>query len=161
MGFTNIGSVNFTLINRLILVVILIVSGLFIFDLYFSASNIYRPLTSLETKFKTISLKEKETKPYSYYEQEISKRDLFQSGPLKPKYKKVIPAGLTFKELIKNLHLLGIVSGEKLQVIIEDKKLRKTYFLYVGDYLGEVKVEGIHSESVILEYKGERVSLFL
>lgn len=75
--------------------------------------------------------------------------------------KQAMPAGPTFRDLIKNLNLLGIVSGQKQQVIIEDKKLKKTYFLYQGDYIGEIKIEAIYSDKVVLEYKGEQVHLFI
>lgn len=159
--FTGIKLVNFVLINRLILLTVFIALALLSFDLFFHSPNFSKSIISSTAKPKTISLKEKEIKPYSYYQQEISKRNLFKSGPLESKVKKVIPAGSTFKELMKGLELLGIVSGDNPQVIIEDKKLHKTYFLYTGDYLGEIKVEEVYSNRVILEFKGERISLFL
>ena len=159
--FTGAKSLNFALINKLILLAVFIALLLFLFDLYFGAPEISRPLATSKAKPKSISLEEKEIKSISYYQQEISKRNLFKAGASKPKSKKVIPAGPTFRDLVKNLHLLGIVSGDNPQVIIEDRKLNKTYFLYTGDYLGDIKVEEIHSDSVLLEYKGEKVSLFL
>ena len=64
------------------------------------------------------------------------------------------------KESIRsNLNLLGIVSGEDNQAIIEDKNLKKTYFLYKGDSLSEMKVLDITGNSVILDYKGEKIEL--
>ena len=159
--FASAKSVNFALINKLILLVVFVALLLFVFDLYFSVPEISRPLTTSKAKSKTISLEEKQIKPLSYYQEEISKRNLFKAGASSPKSKKVIPVGPTFKDLVKNLYLLGIVSGDSPQVIIEDRKLNKTYFLYIGDYMEDVKIEEIHSDSVLLEYKGERVSLFL
>jgi len=159
--FASAKSVNFALINKLILLAILVALLLFLFDLYFSAPETSTQLTTSRAKPKTISLEEKEIKPLSYYQKEISKRNLFKAGASRPKAKKVIPAGPTFRDLVKSLQLLGIVSGDNPQVIVEDKKLKKTYFLNIGDYLGDIKIEEIHSDSVLLEYKGERVSLFL
>ncbi|MFC1646222.1 hypothetical protein ACFL2Y_03485, partial [Candidatus Omnitrophota bacterium] len=156
--FDGIKSLNFVLINRLILVVALVAFLLLLFDLFFRSPDLSKLQSSSRAKLKEISLKENKIKSYSYYQQEIAKRQLFNSSPIESKVKKVIPAGQTFKELIKGLKLLGIVSGDKTQVIIEDTKLRKTYFLYVGDYLGEIKVEEVHSDRVILEFKGERIS---
>lgn len=161
MIFASIKSIDFVLINRLILLIASVALVLFSFDLYLNSQKISRQLLPLNSKTKVISLKEKETKPYSYYQQEISKRNLFRTGPMEAGVNKVVPAGSTFKELIKDLHLLGIVSGDNPQVIIEDRKLQKTYFLNTGDYLGEIKVEAIHSGSVILEFKGEKINLFL
>lgn len=159
--FAGIKSVNFILINRLIIIIVLVALAWFLYDLYFYSQQISKPLYSPKSGTKIISLKEREIKPYSYYQQEISKRNLFKAELLEPESKKVVPAGSTFKELIKSLKLLGIVSGDSPQVIIEDNKLQKTYFLHAGDYLGEIKIEEIYSDRATLEFKGERVSLFL
>lgn len=64
------------------------------------------------------------------------------------------------EEILANLNLLGIIRGDNDQAIIEDKTLKKTFFLYKGDSLGELlKVYDIKESAVILEYKGERVEL--
>jgi len=63
------------------------------------------------------------------------------------------------EEIIGNLNLLGIITGDNNQAIIEDKALKKTFFLYKGDSLGELTVYDIKDSTVILEYKGERIIL--
>lgn len=63
------------------------------------------------------------------------------------------------EEIIGNLNLLGIITGDNNQAIIEDKALKKTFFLYKGDSLGELTVYDIKDNMVILEYKGERIIL--
>ncbi len=159
--FAGIKSLNFVLINRLVLLAVFASLLVLTFDLFFHSPDITKMKSSSKVRLKIASLKDKEIKPYAYYEQEIAKRNLFSSAPFDSQVKRVIPAGPTFKELIKSLELLGIVSGDEPQVIIEDKKLRKTYFLFTGDYLGEIKVEEVYSDRVLLEFKGEKISLFL
>ena len=63
------------------------------------------------------------------------------------------------EEIMGNLNLLGIITGDNNQAIIEDKTLKKTFFLYKGDSLGELKVYDIKDSVVILEYKGEKIEL--
>lgn len=158
--FPGLKSLNFVIVNRLILALTLVVFVVLIIDL-FSHSSIPPKSQSLEPSPNINSLGEQKIKPYSYYEEKIAKRQLFSAPPMESIAKKVAPAGPTFKELVKGLKLLGIVSGDRLQVIIEDTKLNKTYFLYTGDYLGEIEVEEVNSERVVLEFQGERISLFL
>lgn len=63
------------------------------------------------------------------------------------------------EEVVKDMGLLGIIRGHKDQAVIEDKKEKKTYFLYRGDSFGEFTLFDIKDSAVILEYKGERVEL--
>jgi hypothetical protein len=63
------------------------------------------------------------------------------------------------EEIAENFSLLGIVSGETAQVIIEDKKKGKTFFLYQGDDFGDFTVSDIRESSVTLDYKGEKIEL--
>ena len=63
------------------------------------------------------------------------------------------------EDVIKNLGLLGIVTGDEDQAIIEDKETKKTFFLYKGDSFGEFRVLDIGSKGVILDYKGEKIEL--
>ena len=63
------------------------------------------------------------------------------------------------EEILGNFNLLGIIRGDNDQAIMEDKGLKKTFFLYKGDSLGELKVYDIKDSAVILEYKGEKIEL--
>jgi len=62
-------------------------------------------------------------------------------------------------DIASNLNLLGIITGDNNQAIIEDKNSKKTFFLYKGDSLGESKVYDIKDSAVILDYKGEKIEL--
>ncbi|MFH1621953.1 MAG: type II secretion system protein N [Candidatus Omnitrophota bacterium] len=158
--FTGIKFFNFVLINRSILLAVFILSALLFIDSFLRYPNFSKFSIPIKNNLKIAATKDK-AKPYEYYSQEISKRTLFNIKSPEFRAERVIPAGQTFKELIRELQLLGVVFGDNLQVIIEDKRLQKTYFLYPGDYLGEIKVEEVYPDRVILEFNGERVSLFL
>lgn len=158
-----IKSIDFILINRLIIISVFMVLMWFLWDLYFNRHQFDKSLSLSKHKPKpeAISMVKKEPKPYSYYQEEISKRNIFKPQGEGKKVSQAAPAGPAFKELIKDLNLLGIVAGDNPQVIIEDRKVQKTYFLYKGDYVGEMKVEAIYPEKVVLEFRGEKISLFL
>ncbi|MBU1006656.1 MAG: hypothetical protein KKH08_03575 [Candidatus Omnitrophica bacterium] len=72
---------------------------------------------------------------------------------------KELPEPLSGTEIVKDLSLLGVVTGEYDQAIIEDKKADKTLFLYKGDTLREFKVYDIKEGIVTLDYKGEKIDL--
>ncbi|PIW67187.1 MAG: hypothetical protein COW10_07025 [Candidatus Omnitrophica bacterium CG12_big_fil_rev_8_21_14_0_65_42_8] len=66
---------------------------------------------------------------------------------------------ISVDEIKAGLNLLGIITGDNNQAIIEDKNLKKTFFLFKGDKLGELNVYDIKESVVILEYKGEKIEL--
>ncbi|MFH1338988.1 MAG: hypothetical protein ABIH40_04025 [Candidatus Omnitrophota bacterium] len=99
-----------------------------------------------------------EVKPYSFYQEAITGRQIFSSSTAEVAQAQ---SGSTFTEYIKDLNLLGIISGDNPQAIIEDKKTQKTYFLKRGESFGTIKVEGIGEGKVTLELQGQRFDLFL
>lgn len=62
-------------------------------------------------------------------------------------------------EIRANLNLLGIITGDNSQAIIEDRALKKTFFLYKGDRMGVLKVSEIRDNMVILDLDGEKIEL--
>ncbi len=64
-------------------------------------------------------------------------------------------------QAIQDLNLLGIVSGDNPQAIIEDKKSQKTYFLKKGDFLGDFELKDIQKGKVILDLSGQQFELSL
>lgn len=99
------------------------------------------------------------SKPYSYYSEEIGKKELFKSSVLHGQETQVVAVTPTINDMSANLTLLGIVLDEQPQAIIEDSKAKKSYFLYKGDKIGEVKVEDIQESKVVLTYQGEKIEL--
>lgn len=65
------------------------------------------------------------------------------------------------QEAIKDISLLGVISGESPQAIIEDKKTQKTYYVTNGQFIGEFQVKDIQEGKVLLNYKGRGFELYL
>lgn len=109
---------------------------------------------------KPASLKAAEAaKSYEFYLEAVKGRQVFNnvSGEVsRGSQTAVLDAGL-----VKDMNLMGIVSGENPQAVIEDKKTQKTYYLNKGQALGEFKIEDIQEGRVILKYKEERFELYL
>ena len=65
-------------------------------------------------------------------------------------------------KLAARLSLLGIVSGEQPQAIIEDSQTQKTYFVSEGQMVVDgAIVESINSNGVVLNFLGETIELNL
>lgn len=64
-------------------------------------------------------------------------------------------------DLVGNLTLMGIVSGDQPQVILEDRKSQKTYYLSKGQSVGEVRIDDIKEGKVIVSCNGERFELYI
>lgn len=99
-----------------------------------------------------------EVKPYEFYEKGIENRQIFgqvlgqEAG---------IPMNVANTDLLKDINLVGIISGENPQAIIEDKKSQKTFYLNEGQFIGEFQLEDIQEGKIILNYKGQRYELYL
>lgn len=106
-----------------------------------------------------LKTEEEPLKPYSYYSQEIGKKELFKASVLQGQEKELTSSAPTIRDLSADLILLGIVLDNQPQAIIEDKKAKKSYFLYKGDVIGEMKVDEIMEGKVILSYQGEKIEL--
>ena len=131
----------FTKINIILIAVIAVVLTIFLSDVFiFQKKNSEIP--------QTVRFKESEAQPVKEDVQEDI--DIVKEPP-----KNIAHA----QDIKANLNLLGIVTGENNQAIIEDKNLNKTFFLYKGDSLGELKVYDIKNNAVILDYKGEKIEL--
>lgn len=71
------------------------------------------------------------------------------------------PAGQA-QAILSRLTLIGIVTGEPPQAIIEDAQTRKTYFATEGQAIVEgLTVKDVLENRVILEFNGETVQLSL
>lgn len=66
------------------------------------------------------------------------------------------------KQLAARLSLMGIVSGDPPQAIIEDAQTKKTFFVTVGQPVVEgAAVEQIGDNRVVLDLSGEKIELSL
>jgi cell division protein FtsL len=131
----------FTKVNVILIAVIAVIFAIFLLDVFiFKNKNSEIP--------QNVLIKENEVQPVKEDIQEDA--DIVKEQP-----KNIIP----IHDIKANLNLLGIVTGDNNQAIIEDKNLKKTFFLYKGDNIGELKVYDIKNNAVILDYKGEKIEL--
>ncbi len=130
----------FTKINIILIGLIIVILAIFLVDIFTSKYNIPEPSVDLQKQ-------EEEISPVAV--------DLDENIDVVIEKK----FSVSKKELTKNLDLLGIITGDYDQAIIEDKGTKKTFFLYQGDSFGEFTVYDIKESSVILDYKGEKIEL--
>jgi hypothetical protein len=64
-------------------------------------------------------------------------------------------------DLFKDITLVGIISSDPPQAVIEDKKTQKTYYLSRGQSLGDLKVDDIQEGKVVLDYLGTEYELYM
>lgn len=138
----------FTKVNIILIGIIGVVAIIFLSDVFIFKNKPSEELAAdLEAKIP-------KTQPEAIEKVEANDA-IEQSKPDKDMNKKKISK----EDILGNLNLLGIIRGDNDQAIIEDKTLKKTFFLYKGDSLGELKVYDIKDSAVILEYEGEKVEL--
>lgn len=89
---------------------------------------------------------------------EVTKKRLFR--PLiKPKaVDKNIP---TIETLTRDLLLIGVVQQDQLEAIIKNRRTRQTYFVKQGTSIGQVTVEKVQDDKVILSYQDTKKELFI
>ena len=135
----------FTKINIILIGIIGIVAVIFIADVFiFKKEPVEAPVIA------DIRIKEPET---------VVRTPKIQPEPIVEKIEEAPVKRISREEILGNLNLLGIITGDNNQAIIEDKTLKKTYFLYKGDSFGDLKVYDIKESAVILDYKGEKIEL--
>ncbi|MCX5715107.1 MAG: hypothetical protein NT033_10010 [Candidatus Omnitrophica bacterium] len=111
---------------------------------------------------KNVAVQPDETKQnrqsIEHYLNAVRDRDIFvkQSAQVNESTPGIIAA-----ELIKDMNLVGIISGVDPQAIIEDKKLQKTYYLRKGQFVGELQIQDIQKGRVIIGHNGEKYELYL
>ncbi len=98
-----------------------------------------------------------ESRPSSYYIESLKARQLFKTIASDKGDSSV--SGIAREELIANLELLGIVSGENPQAIIEDKARKKSYFLREGQAAGGIHLKTIDANGVTVVYGDEEFNL--
>lgn len=97
-------------------------------------------------------------KPYEFYLEGIRNRQIFGSAASQGRDESV--SGVN-ADSIKDINLVGIISGENPQAVIEDKKTQKTYYLNKGQFIGEFQVEDIQEGKIILNSGERRFEIYL
>lgn len=102
------------------------------------------------------------SKPYEFYLEGIQKRQIFASTTTQSQEAQQSTTGVDVSaDLIKDITLVGIISGENPQAVIEDKKTHKTYYVNKGQFIGEFEVKDIQEGRVILDYKNQNYELYI
>ncbi|MGE5197908.1 MAG: type II secretion system protein N [Deltaproteobacteria bacterium] len=136
--------------------------------IYLAASLIY-PLVGLKRiKLPAVSnynakefpeiAQAQEPKPLEFYLEGLSNKRIFANQGFPDINAAASAQGLA---LTKDVNLIGIISGDSPQAIIEDKREQKTYYLTKGQFFGEMMVEDIQADRIIINYKGSRFELYL
>ena len=124
--------------------------------------KVERTLQIKPKSFKASSLREPSIlKEASYYLDKVKKRNIFAMVVEKPKVKEKEEKKLIkeVEEKTKDLKLVGIAWSDNPDAMIEDTKVKKTYFVKQGDIINGVRIERIFRDKVVLTYKGEKIEL--
>ena len=62
-------------------------------------------------------------------------------------------------EATKNLKLVGISWSNNPDALIEDTEALRSFIVRKGDMIGEVKVDDILKDKVLLGFKGEQIEI--
>lgn len=152
-------------INRLLAVIIVISIFYLMNTFYFSIASLMKmpglKFTAQEraklTGFKEV-LALKQTA--AYYIDKVRGRDIFKIGAKKvvTETAQVLPPPIIV-EATQHLKLVGISWSNDPDAMIEDARALRTFFVKRGQMIGQVKIEAIFKDKVILSYGGEEVEL--
>ncbi|MEI6631782.1 MAG: hypothetical protein WCL25_04110 [bacterium] len=96
-------------------------------------------------------------KAASYYLEKARERDIFRMGMKKTPEAK--GPSQKILDVTQGLRLVGISWSEDPDVMIEDTKVNRTYFLKKGQTVENIKLEAVFKDKVILSYAGEEIEL--
>lgn len=159
-----IKNLNLSSMNKILRFLVALLILFFIFDVVYNLKNfkdILRQENSQQEKSDLISLPSPLSAKPSDYLGSAESRDIFFSSGSDASLATRVPSSFNSANYAANLKLLGVISGEKPQAIIEDGVEQKTYTLGVGDYFKNFLVEEIGSGKVRFSFKGENFDLFL
>ncbi len=98
-------------------------------------------------------------KPYEFYSAAVKNRQIF--GGIGAQNAEGAAPVILGNELIKDINLIGIVSGDNPQAVIEDKKAQKTYYVSKNQFISQFQVEDIQQGKIILISNGQKFELYL
>lgn len=145
------------IINVLMFIALFYFTGTFVYP-WFSEKEIKLPVILPEGRQKDIVENLEKPKSFEYY-QDAGRVQGFFARPLvsQPQGPSVVAGA----ELLKDFALVGIISGDNPQAVIEDKKNQKTYYLKKGQFMGEFQVEQIEAGKIVLSYENQNYELHM
>lgn len=162
-GANRIYRFDIAIINNLLALSIFVFICYFVFSFYFGFRNSRKiPTLGLSQQRATDMVdmigKSGLKRAVSYYLDKIAERDIFKIGPKRPSSAKGGPSERAI-ESTKHLKLVGIAWSDNPDAMIEDTKAMRTLFLKRGQMIGDIKVEAIFKDKVVLNYAGEDIEL--
>lgn len=156
------GLLNFQNIRKGILIAFIIscvyLGAAVLYPLFIPKNPPFPESAGGKTAAERITLSQ-EAIPFSSYSEAIQDRRLFAGSALRNE-EGGVPVVLG-NELIKDISLVGILSGDSPQAVIEDKKTQKTYYVARNQLIGKFKVEDIREGKIILGLNGQKYELYL
>jgi hypothetical protein len=95
----------------------------------------------------------------AYYIGKLSARDIFRRQPKTPNPGNEPVFSSKMAEMTADLKLVGISMSDDPDAMIEDTNLQRTFFVKAGSMLGDLKVESITKDKVVLKYNKELFEL--
>jgi hypothetical protein len=113
------------------------------------------PATKAESGFKEIAT----MKGVAYYIGKLAGRDIFhrQAKPNAALNEPVFSTKMA--DMTATLKLVGISMSDNPDAMIEDTKLEKTFFVKAGSMIGDLRVDEITKDKVVLKYNKELFEL--
>ena len=122
---------------------------------FFTASAVTRPKARTASASGPVVVV-REMQPLGTFRTATRSRDLF-APPVEKELPKAKEIGI--EDLAKNLELSGIIDSGVREAIIQDRRTRQSYYVNEGSTVGELLVEKIEPDKVILAYKEEKYEL--
>jgi len=141
-------------INSLMLIIAVGLLGYLFYELFYEDKSEEKVLevVAVQPEQPAVLVLPEEA-PFSYYENQIKKRDIFERS------EKGVVAVAADSALSKNFRLVGIVLGETPEAIVEDLPGKRTLFLHVGDSVEEAEIIRIEEGKVVFFYQDEEFEL--
>lgn len=156
-------------INRILEVMFLVLGFCLIGTLYTSALRFKKApdfkVKALQKTAQSENLQDSSIfkTPLAHYLEKISARDIFKMGPKKretpPLQNTGNAQGSRILEATQHLKLVGISWSNDPDAMIEDTRAIKTFFVKRGQMIGDIRVQAIFKDKVILTYSGEEIEL--
>jgi type II secretory pathway component PulC len=145
--------------NAFLLMVFVIVLILFVSRFFIGPPDREEALSQRAAEGIAEGKDDVESMPIDYYSNSISKKDVFASKAAEEPGMAEPEAGR--EEAAVSFALVGIISGDEPQAIIEDTKQNKRMFIKKGQESGGIFLKDIGEGSVTIVFKGKEINLSL
>ncbi len=111
-------------------------------------------------KLEVFPAEPREKKPLEFYLESL-KRPIFLVNSVKDSAEAVKISSVNREEDLKDIIVVGIISGENPQAVVEYKAARKTFYVSESQFIGEYEVKKIEEGRIILELDGKKYELYI